>query len=86
MNIMETKEVTLSDSEFVQVLDGTVNGYVQLPADCWWCAASAKPDRKAVAHLVSGEKQFPAPLKIWMRSRFKEATITVTSWAAGSDE
>lgn len=78
---MKVEVKTLTSGEFVLVLDGSADGHVQLTGACYWLASSGKPDSKSVAHLLEGDRDFPAPLPVWMRSHSGEVEITVTSWS-----
>lgn len=81
---MKVEVMTLTAGEFVLVLDGSANGHVDIAGDCYWLAASDKPNSRSVAHPIDAGRDFPAPMPVWMRARTGEVEITVTLWSEES--
>ena len=84
---MATETITLNDTEYTQITDGTNSAYMTVVSwpgfsEVCWADSPSKPAANAPAHDETGKIGFAAPLKVWAKAKRGSAMINVTRWSS----
>jgi len=81
---MATETITLTDSEYTQITDGTQGAYLQvmtLGASMLWVDSPTKPAVNGPHHEQPKELVAGSSLQVWARARSGKMNISVTRYS-----